>query len=430
MSTKKLRELFLEELDEAALQQLKRDWPVWARLKQRPPLSDWRTWLLLGGRGAGKTRTGAEWLKGVALADPHYPGSSGGRVALVGTSYDDMRDVMVEGESGILAIHEKSERPQWISSRKELIWPNGTVGKLYASSNFEGLRGNQFGAAWCDEICKWSNLQQTWDMLQFCLRLGTFPRQVVTTTPKPLALLKKLLKDPTTVTVRSTTSENADNLASGFLEYVEGIYANTRLGRQELGGEIIEDNEHSLWKRDALERSRVQEIEPLNRIVIAVDPPASSTAGSAACGIIAAGRGGSGKVYVLEDKTLHKARPDQWAAEVVGLYHSLKADLIVAEVNQGGDMVKTVLQTVDPGLPVRPVHASRGKWVRAEPVALLYERGMVKHAGRFPELEDQMCAMMPDGISQGVSPDRVDALVWAITNLALEQRVEPRVRKI
>jgi len=314
-----------------------------------------------------------EWLKGVALDDPHYPGNSGGRVALVGTSYDDMRDVMVEGESGLLAIHKKSERPQWISSRKELIWDNGTVGKLFSSANPEGLRGNQFGAVWADEICKWQNLQLTWDMLQFCLRLGNNPRQVVTTTPKPLKLLKQIMKDPTTITVRSTTSENANNLAHGFLEYVEGIYSGTRLGRQELDGEIIEDNEHALWRRDGIEASRLDKTPDLKRIVIAVDPPASSGSKSASCGIIA-----------------------------VGLMHDG---------------------------PVRPVHASRGKWIRAEPVALLYERSMVLHAGRFAELEDQMCAFTPDGMAEGVSPDRVDALVWAITELALSKRAVPRVRR-
>ena len=228
--------------------------------------------------------------------------------------------------------------------------------------------------------------------------------------------------------MRSTTSENASNLAGGFLEYVEGIYANTRLGRQELDGEIIESNEYALWKREHIEQSRVAVPEPLNRIVIAVDPPAGSTSSSASCGIIAAGLAGNDKAYVIADRTVQKATPDRWAAEVVALYHKLEADLIVAEVNQGGDMVKTVLLTVDPKVPVRQVHASRGKWTRAEPVALLYERGMVKHAGRYPELEDQMCAMTPDGKAEGVSPDRVDALVWAITELSLKKRSEPRVR--
>ena len=424
-----MRQLFLEDIDESALELFKNDWPVWARFKQRPPISNWRTWLMLGGRGAGKTRTGAEWLKGVALADPHYPGNSGGRVALVGTSFDDMRDVMVEGESGLLAIHQKSERPQWVSSRKELIWNNGTVGKLFSSANPEGLRGNQFGAVWADEICKWQNLQLTWDMLQFCLRLGNNPRQVVTTTPKPLKLLKQIIKDPTTITVRSTTSENASNLAHGFLEYVENIYSGTRLGRQELDGEIIEHNEYALWRRDKIEASRLDKIPDLKRIVIAVDPPASSGSKSAACGIIAVGMMQDGRCCVLEDRTLSKATPDKWAAEAVALYHYLQADLILAEVNQGGEMVKTVIHTVDPSVPVRPVHASRGKWIRAEPVALLYERNLVLHAGKFAELEDQMCAFTPDGMAEGVSPDRVDALVWAITELALSKRAEPRVRR-
>lgn len=424
-----MRQLFLEELDEEALEILKNDWPLWARLKQRPPISNWRTWLMLGGRGAGKTRTGAEWLKGIALGDPHYPGCSGGRVALVGASFDDMRDVMVEGESGLLAIHQKSERPQWISSRKELIWDNGTVGKLFSSASPEGLRGNQFGAVWADEICKWQNLQLTWDMLQFCLRLGNNPRQVVTTTPKPLKLLKQIMKDPTTITVRSTTSENANNLAHGFIEYVEGIYSGTRLGRQELDGEIIEHNEFALWSREKIEASRLDAAPDMNRIVIAVDPPASSGTKSAACGIIAAGKMSDGRCCVLEDRTLTKATPNQWAAEAVALYHKLGADLILAEVNQGGDMVRTVIHTVDQSVPVRSVHASRGKWIRAEPVALLYERNMISHAGRFVELEDQMCAFTPDGMSEGVSPDRVDALVWAITELALSKRAEPRVRR-
>lgn len=424
-----MRQLFLEDLDDAALERFRNDWPVWARLKQRPPVSNWRTWLMLGGRGAGKTRTGAEWLRGVALADPHYPGSSGGRVALVGTSFDDMRDVMVEGESGLLAIHRKSERPQWISSRKELIWDNGTVGKLYSSVNPEGLRGNQFGAVWADEICKWQNLQLTWDMLQFCLRLGNNPRQVVTTTPKPLKLLKQIMKDPTTITVRSATSENVSNLAHGFLEYVEGIYSGTRLGRQELDGELIEQNEHALWRRHKIEASRLDKTPDLKRIVIAVDPPASSGSRSASCGIIAVGMMRDGRCCVLEDRTLPKAKPDQWAAETVALYHDLEADLIVAEVNQGGDMVRTVIHTIDASVPVRAVHASRGKWIRAEPVALLYERNMVLHAGKFAELEDQMCSFTPDGMADGVSPDRVDALVWAITELALSKRAEPRVRR-
>ncbi len=430
LSNRKLRTLFLEELNEHSLSRLRFDWPVWARLKQRPPLDDWRTWLVLGGRGAGKTRTGAEWLKGLALGDPHFAGDAAGRIALVGQSYEDARDVMVEGESGLLAIHAKADRPDWISSRRELVWKNGTIAKVFSSADPDGLRGSQFGAAWCDELCKWHRPEKTWDMLQFALRLGASPRQVVTTTPKPMRLLKRLLADPATITVRSATLENVVNLGDGFYDYVDGIYGGTRLGRQELEGEIVEENEHALWGRDLLEQCRVNENPELKRIIIAVDPPAGSTNGrqSAACGIVAVGEGADRKAYVLADKTLQKATPNQWAGEIVSLYHMLEADLIVAEVNQGGEMVRSVLHSTDPSVPVRAVHASRGKWMRAEPVALLYERGLVHHAGTFPDLEDQMCAIGPDGIADGVSPDRVDALVWAITELMLARRARPRVR--
>jgi len=428
LSTGSLRSRFLETLYGEVFYRLAYDWPVWARLKQRPPPDIWRTWLVLGGRGAGKTRTGAEWLKGVVHRDNHFPGHAGGRVALVGESYADARDVMVEGSSGLLSLYKKSDRPAWRATRRELVWPNGTIGQLFSSSDPEGLRGNQFGAAWCDELSKWQHLETAWDMLQFCLRLGDYPRQVVTTTPKPLALLKRLLEDPMTVTTRSATYENRDHLAAGFLAYVTDIYAGTRLGRQELDGEIIEDTEHALWHRALIEQCRTKTAPVLNRIVIAVDPPAGSGAGSAACGIVAVGRSADGNCHVLADRTLQKISPSMWAAKVVALYHELEADLIVAEVNQGGDMVETVIRTIDPVVPVRSVHASRGKWLRAEPVALLYERGMVRHAGVFPELEDQMCAFGPDGLSTGASPDRLDALVWAITVLALSRRGEPRVR--
>jgi len=430
LSNRRVRDLFLGELSDEDVEALRFDWPVWSRLKQRPPMSDWRTWLVLGGRGAGKTRTGAEWLKAIALADPHFAGDAAGQLALVGQSYDDARDVMVEGESGLLALHTRADRPAWFSSRRELVWPNGTRAKVFSSSDPEGLRGSQFGAAWCDELCKWSMPEKTWDMLQFGLRLGGSPRQVVTTTPKPMRLLNRLLKDPATIAVRSATKENNVNLADGFLEYVTGVYGGTRLGRQELDGEILEANENALWKRDQIEELRINKPPEMKRIVIAVDPPASSgsRSNSAACGIIAVGQGRDGKAYVLADKTIEKASPNQWATQVITLYHALEADLIVAEVNQGGEMVSTVMHSTDASVPVRSVHASRGKWVRAEPVAMLYERGLVHHAGTYPELEDQMCMLGPDGKSEGVSPDRVDALVWAITELMLTRRAEPRVR--
>lgn len=425
-----MRSLFLGELSDDDVEALRFDWPVWARLKQRPPLHDWRTWLILGGRGAGKTRTGAEWLKGIATGDPHYAGDAAGRIALVGQSYEDARDVMVEGESGLLSVHAKAERPVWLPSRRELVWENGTIAKVFSSSDPEGLRGSQFGAAWCDELCKWRAPEKTWDMLQFALRLGRSPRQVVTTTPKPMKLLKRLLTDPATIAVRSATRENRAHLAEGFLDYVTSVYGGTGLGRQELEGELLEASEDALWKRDAIEDARLVEAPELARIVIAVDPPASSgsKSNSAACGIVGVGLGGDGRAYVLADRTIEKASPARWAAQVVELYHLLEADVIVAETNQGGEMVSSVIHSTDPGVPVRAVHAHRGKWTRAEPVALLYERGLVHHVGSFPELEDQMCALGPDGKAEGVSPDRVDALVWAITELMLKRRAIPRVR--
>ncbi|MEO0329406.1 MAG: terminase family protein [Pseudomonadota bacterium] len=412
------------------MRRLRFDWPVWARSNQSPPLSDWRTWLLLGGRGSGKTRTGAQWLNGVALADPHFPGNSGGRVALVGTNYEDIRDVMVEGESGLLAVSDRRSRPDWISSRRELVWPNGVIGKLFSSSDPEGLRGSQFGASWSDEVCKWSQPEETWDMLQFCLRLGDLPRQVVTTTPKPMKLLRKLIEDPTTVTTRSRTKDNAANLAEGFMAHIEQSYGNTRLGRQELDGELIEDREDALWSRDMIDAARVTHAPELGRIVVAVDPPAGSANGGASCGIVAAGMAQEGACYVLADKTMATAKPHQWAGEVVRLFRTLNADCVIAEVNQGGDMVRSVLTAADPAIPVRSVHASRGKWLRAEPVALMYERGIIHHVGQYPDLEDQMCALAPDGKANGVSPDRVDALVWAISELAILRRPKPRVRPV
>jgi phage terminase large subunit-like protein len=422
---------FLETLDPRELSALFfESWPVFAGPAQRPPLGDWRTWLLLGGRGAGKTRAGAEWVKALATGAGHAIGDAAGRVALVGESYADARAVMVEGESGLLAIHARSDRPVWHSSRRRLTWPNGAIAQVFSASDPEGLRGSQFGAAWCDELAKWDYLQETWDMLQFCLRLGSGPRQLATTTPKPLPLLKRLLADPATAVTRCRTLDNHVNLAPGFVEGLTSLYGGTRLGRQELDGEIIDDAENALWRRSQIDASRQTRMIPLRRIVVAVDPPASANQGSSACGIIAAGKDDSGKCYVLNDRTMKRATPRQWADAVVCLYHSVSADAIVAEVNQGGDMVKSCIRNTDCSLPVIEVRAKRSKWLRAEPVALLYERGRVIHVGQFPELEDEMCGFGYDGLAGGRSPDRLDALVWAITSLALTGAAEPRVRLI
>jgi len=408
------------------------DWAIWARPQQLPPKGIWLTWLMMGGRGAGKTRAGAEWIHGVAMGLHPFASEPVGRIALIGETYQDAREVMVEGISGLLSIGRRADRPQWQPSRRRLEWPNGAVAQVFSAADPEGLRGPQFGAAWSDELAKWPHPEATWDMLQFALRLGASPRQVVTTTPRPIPLLKALLADQKTATVTMTTAENAANLAPGFLDAVVDKYNGTRLGRQELDGELIEDRDDALWAREGIDRGRVIEPPPMVRVVVAVDPPATSGAKSAACGIVAAGLGEDGVAYVLSDRTIARATPEAWADRAIGLYHAVEADALIVEVNQGGEMVASVMREADPSVPVSPVRASRGKWTRAEPVALLYTQGRVRHVGVLSELEDQMCNFVPGGTSEGVSPDRIDALVWAISALMLEKGgggAAPRVRR-
>lgn len=407
---------------------LRDDWLLWARADQVPPPGDWTTWLLLGGRGAGKTRAGAEWVKAVVLGREPFGALSTGRVALVGETFADVRDVMIEGVSGLLRIHRRADRPQWRPSLRRLEWPNGAVAQVFSSEDPEALRGPQFEVAWADEIAKWRHAEEVWDMLQFGLRLGTRPRQVATTTPRTVPLVRRLVADPACVVARASTRANAFNLAPRFLDAVVGRYQGTRLGRQELDGELIEDREDALWRRDEIERARLDVAPPLARIVVAVDPPASSGPKADACGIVAAGVSEAGIAHVLADASLRGARPTDWAARALGLHAALDADCLVAEVNQGGEMVTSVLHEVDPSVPVRTVRATRGKWLRAEPVAALYAQGRVRHVGTFPELEDELCDFGPEGLSTGRSPDRLDALVWALTALMLEGRGRPKVR--
>ncbi|MEC9342294.1 MAG: terminase family protein [Pseudomonadota bacterium] len=420
------RAQLLETLTPAQLELLDRDWPLWSRETQRPAIAGWRTWLMLGGRGADKTRAGAQWLHGLARGDKHFLGDAAGHVALVGETYADARAVMIEGESGLLAIAAPHERPQWNPSLRQLYWPgSGVVGRVFSASDPDGLRGAQFGAAWCDEIAKWAHVDETWDMLAFCLRLGRDPRRFATTTPKPLGLFRRLIADPSTTVSRSPTADNAGNLAPGFLDFLSARYGGTRLGRQELDGEIVEDREDALWQRVSIEACRRPPPRELARIVVGVDPPAG---GAAACGIVAAGIDMSGRCHVLEDASVARASPTGWASAAVALYERLSAGAIVAEINQGGDMVRSVIGQVAPSAAIREVRATRGKWLRAEPVAALYEQGRVFHARPFPQLEDEMCAFGLDGLADGVSPDRLDALVWAITDLALTNVAMPRVR--
>ena len=405
------------------------DWFENSRDDQWQPPGDWLVWRVLGGRGAGKTRAGAEWVRGMALGRPPFARTPAGRIALVGETLADVREVMIEGLSGLLHLPgPHGERPVWQPTRRRLVWHTGAVAQAFSSEDPEGLRGPQFDAAWSDELAKWKNAEATWDMLQFGLRLGDNPRQVVTTTPRPVPLLRRLIAAEGTVVTRATTRANRFNLAAGFLERVVGRYAGTRLGRQELEGELIEDRADGLWQRHAIERLRVTAPPPLRRVVVAVDPPASRRSGI--CGIVAAGLGADDSGYVIADATVAEVRPDQWATAALRLYRRLDADALVAEVNQGGDMVEAVFREVDRGVPVTMVRATRGKWLRAEPVAALYAQGRVRHVGTLPALEDELCDFGPDGLSAGRSPDRLDALVWALTALMLGDGGEPRVRGV
>ncbi|QUS42362.1 ATP-binding protein [Tardiphaga alba] len=411
-------------------------WDVFAHDHQIPPERTasgeaWLTWLLIGGRGAGKTRAGAEWIRAQALGLPPLADRKAGRIALVGETEHDVREVMIEGVSGILSVHQRGERPVWTPSRRRLQWHNGAIAEVFSAEDPDSLRGPQFHCAWSDEMAKWRQAEAAFDMLQFGLRLGDHPRQIITTTPRPGALLKRLMADPGTVITHAATLANAYHLAPNFLQNVLRRYAGTRLGRQELNGEIIDDRPDALWSRTLLEQCRVSGAPSLQRIVVAVDPPATSGKRADACGIVAAGIAESGAVYVLADESVAHATPTMWANKAIALWRRLQADALVVEVNQGGDMVRTVINEIDAGVPVTSVRANRNKWLRAEPVATLYEQGRVRHVGGFAELEDEMCDFASTGLSSGKSPDRLDALVWAVASLALNRPGDgPRIRML
>ena len=393
------------------------------------PPGAWNTWLVMAGRGFGKTRAGAEWVRGnVCGKTPIAPGRYS-RVALVAETAADARDVMVEGESGLLAVHPPDFRPLYEPSKRRVTWPNGATATLYNATEPDQLRDPQEDLAWCDELAKWRYAQETWDMLQFGLRLGNMPRALVTTTPRPIKLIRDLIKDERCVVTRGGTNDNRANLAPSFLSQIEAKYAGTRLGRQELNAEILDDAPNALWVRSTLDlhRRTLDAIPPMKRIVVAIDPAAKSNEAredGAATGIVAAALGEDGRGYVLEDATC-RGSPNTWARRAVALYDQLEADCIVAETNQGGDMVAATIRSVRPQIQVREVTATRGKWVRAEPIAALYEQGRVSHVGTFADLEDEMCAFSPDGMADGASPDRLDAMVWALTELfpAMTKRV-------
>lgn len=386
------------------------DWPTLARPDQLPPPGDWRTWLVKAGRGWGKTRVGAEWVRGAK--------DTVGRIALVAPTAADARDVMVEGESGILAISPPSDRPVYEPSKRRLTWSNGAIATTYSADEPDRLRGPQHDAAWADEVAAW-RYPQTWDMLMFGLRLGADPRVVATTTPKMVPLMRAIANDPTTVVTRGRTYDNAANLAAAFLAAIVRKYEGTRLGRQELEGEDLDDNPNALWQRGRIDELRVTRHPDLVVVVTGVDPAASANEDSAETGIVALGLGwcsckGAPELhgFVLEDASV-RGTPADWGGAAVTTHHKVRGDRIVGEVNNGGDMVGYVIQSVEGGaaVPFVKVHASRGKATRAEPISALYEQGRIHHVGSFPTLEDQMCEWQP-GMA---SPDRIDALVWAAT---------------
>jgi phage terminase large subunit-like protein len=389
------------------------DWSWWRREDQCPPAGEWHVWLLLAGRGFGKTRTGAEWVRAFAEATP------GARIALVAASLHEARQVMVEGESGLLAIAPDARRPDYESSLRRLTWPNGAVATLYSAAEPDSLRGPEHEAAWCDEIAKWPQGEAAWDNLMLTMRIGAQPQVVATTTPRGVPLVRRLINEKGVAVTRGTTRSNRLNLSPRWIATMGAIYGGTRLGRQELDGELLEDVEGALWSRALIERCRVDAdaIGKLARVVIGVDPPASAKGD--ACGIVVAALLRDGKLAVVEDASVARPPPGVWAQAVAAAAARWGAERVVAESNMGGDMVAATLARADTRLPVRAVHASVGKARRAEPVAVAYERGEVVHAGVFAELEDQLCGLQVGGgyAGPGRSPDRADACVWALAEL-------------
>lgn len=417
------------------------DWTIWARdnqLEPDPELENglrWVTWLILAGRGYGKTRTGAEMVNKWAKSGDY------GRIAIVATDAADGRDVMVEGDSGIMSCCPPNFMPVYEPSKKRLTWPNGAQGFIYSAEDPDSLRGPQFHAAWCDEICKWAYPIETWDNLQFGLRLGENPKQIVTTTPRPIKLLKDIIMREDTFITRGSTYENLDNLAGPFRKAVVDKYEGTRIGRQELNAELLDDVPGALWSRTQIDATRAKRLEDgtiqykgqiidIVEIVVAVDPSTGSGKDEESqdeCGIIAVGKDRAGRGYVLADGSV-MGSPDEWAKAAVQLYDSIKANWLIYEANQGGEMVASVLRSAAKSLrengkrntdhiPVKKVHASRGKVTRAEPVSAMYEQSRISHVGSFSRLEDQMAEFTSDFDRKkaGYSPDRVDALVWGFS---------------
>jgi len=411
------RRKLLEELNDKEALALFYDWGFWARSKQLPPPGDWSTWLIRTGRGWGKTRTGSSWVHQRAMERP------GRWSALVARTPADARDYMIEGPGGFLRNIHPDERPHYEPSKRRLTWRNGSWATIYSDQEPDQLRGFSGDTAWLDEFGKFKHPEETWDNLQFGMREASSdrPRQLITTTPRPLKILKIIEAFPRTVVVRGSSYENRDNLDPRWFEEVLMRYEGTRLGRQEIYGEILDDVPGALWKLERIDELRVAEAPELVRVVVAVDPAATSKPTSAETGIMVAGRGVDGDGYVLTDRSCRMS-PHGWATRAVTAFDEFRADRLVAEVNNGGEMVEHTVRTVRPSISYKDVHASRGKRIRGEPISALYEQGRIHHVGLFPELEDELCNWVPEGVDW--SPNRLDALVWALTEL-FEGEVAP-----
>jgi len=425
------RELFIDSLTDEERNEFPFHWRLFARPQQLPPPGDWRIWLVLAGRGFGKTRCGAEWVREIAENQP------GARIALVSASLAEARAVMIEGESGIISCSAPGMQPHFEPSLRRLRWPNGAQAQLFSAAEPETLRGPQHSHAWCDEIGKWplsgERSSRCWDNLLMGLRLSCHPQVAATTTPRAVPLIRRLLDQAETGSVtltRGSTFDNARNLPKRFIAAMEQDYGGTQLSRQEIHGELLEDLEGAMWTRAMLESARQEGRSPEpQRVVVAVDPPASAHGDE--CGIITAALGEDGICRILADCSIAQASPERWAASVSDAAKAWRADRIVAEANQGGAMVESVLRAVNANLPIKLVHASHGKTARAEPVAALYAAGRVRHCGSFARLEDQLCGLMIGGgySGPGKSPDRADALVWAISELMLGRAASPGIHR-